>query len=475
MSLKVYNVLNRRKEEFVPNEEGKVKMYACGITASGDAHIGHALQAVVFDMIKKYLTFIGYDVTYVRNYTDIDDKIIIKARELNMAPLQYSRQIMKKIDSELDAIGVDRSTIESKATECIDDIIALIQDLIDKGHAYAAPNGDVFFEVSTFPSYGKFSNRVLDDNINGVRIETDINKKDDNDFALWKSAKEGEVSWDSPWGKGRPGWHIECSAMSMKFLGETLDIHGGGRDLVFPHHENEIAQSEAATGKQFSKYWLHNGLIKVNGQKMSKSLGNSIFLRDILDNYNKDVIRLGLLQTHYRSDVNITDGMFEIFEKKVYKLYKAFYIVEKNSKELTPDTDAGIYSEVRDKFIKAMDNDFNTALAITDLLQYATLLEKLIQSKKYQDALDLKTTMQDIYAVLGLCQMEPEEVIRQTNDKYLKRSGITEGEIYKLLEQRNKFKAAKDYASADKIREILAGHFIEVKDGRDGSDWDLMI
>lgn len=475
MSLKVYNVLTRKKEEFIPTEPGKVKMYACGITASGDAHVGHALQAVVFDMIKKYLSLKGYDVIYVRNYTDIDDKIIDKAKELNIDPMQYARQIMKKTDSELDSLGVDRPTIESKATECMEDIIKLIQSLQTKGHAYKAINGDVFFDVESFPRYGFFSNRILDESIHGVRIESDPNKKDEKDFALWKSAKEGEISWDSPWGKGRPGWHIECSAMSMKFLGETLDIHGGGKDLIFPHHENEIAQSEAETGKQFSKYWLHNGLIKVNGQKMGKSLGNSILLQDILEKYNRDVIRLVLLQTHYRSDVNITDGMFEQFEKRVYDLYKTFHVIESNSAGLKPNRRADIFKSVNDKFIESMDNDFNTALVIADYIKYATMLTRYVSEKKFQEALDLKTAMKNAYSVLGICQMDPVQVIEQTREKYLKNSGLTEEEILRLLGKRTILKLEKNFSAADEIRNYLTSHSIEVKDGKETAEWDMII
>ena len=320
----IYNAATRKKEEFIPQEEGKVKMYACGITASGDAHIGHAFQACVFDMITKYMTFRGYDVTYVRNYTDVEDKIIAKANELGVDATEFAKKMIIKTNKELDDLGVDRPTIQSKATECMGDIINLIKVLEDKGFAYRVDNGDVFFDVKKFPEYGKFSHRSLDDSIDGFRIEVNSNKADTRDFALWKSAKPGEIFWESPWGKGRPGWHIECSAMSMKYLGETLDIHGGGKDLIFPHHENEIAQSEAATGKPFVKYWIHNGLIKVNSQKMSKSFGNGILLQDIQAKYCRDVIRITLHQNSYRSDVNVVDGIFEQHEKKVYEMYKSF-------------------------------------------------------------------------------------------------------------------------------------------------------
>lgn len=475
MSIKVYNVLTRKKQEFVPLEDGKVKMYACGITASGNAHIGHAFQACVFDMITKYLTYKGYDVIYVRNYTDIDDKIIDRAKQLNMDPMDFAQIIMEKTDKELAALGVDRPTIQSKATECMGDIIQLIKTLEDKGYAYRADSGDVFYNVSAFERYGSFSNRLLDNSIHGVRIEVDANKHDERDFALWKAAKEGEISWDSPWGKGRPGWHIECSAMSMKYLGDTLDIHGGGKDLIFPHHENEIAQSEAATGKIFSRYWLHNGLIKVNGQKMSKSFNNGILLQDIIGKYNQDVIRLTLHQNHYRSDVNIVDGMFEQYEKKVYNLYKSIAIVEANTVDLTPNEESSIVCEVEKAFINAMDNDFNTSLVIADLFQYANRLNKFINKRQYQDALDMVYVLRKMYAILGICQQDAEMVVTQIKNKYLDIYGITEKEIVELVEKRMQYKKVNDYESADKIKQYLSLHSIEVRDSRDKMEWDFLI
>ena len=271
MSLKVYNVLTRKKEEFIPQEENKVKMYACGITVSDNAHIGHAYQAVVFDVIRKYLRYKGYDVTYVRNYTDVDDKIIINARNVGMNPIDYAEKFIEKTNKELEELNVEEPTIQARATESIEDMVKFVQKLVDKDYAYVAFDGSVYFRVSKFKDYGKFSNRLIDESLVGVRKDIEPGKEDDRDFAIWKSAGNDEIFWDTPWGKGRPGWHIECSTMSRKFLGDTLDIHGGGRDLLFPHHENEIAQSEALTGKRFSNYWLHNGLVKVNGQKMSKS------------------------------------------------------------------------------------------------------------------------------------------------------------------------------------------------------------
>ena len=274
--MKIYNTLSGNKQEFTPINEGKVKMYACGITVSGDAHIGHAYQALIYDIVRKYLEKIGYEVTYARNYTDVDDKIIIKSNENNVPADEYALKMIEKIDAQMQRLDVGEPNVWIKATECIEDIIEFVKGLIEKGHAYATDKGDVYFSVDSYPPYGKLSHRNLEDAKNGVRIDNDENKKNPLDFALWKSAKEGEPYWESPWGKGRPGWHIECSTMNKKIFGDEIDIHGGGRDLIFPHHENEIAQTEALTGKQFVKYWMHNGLIKVNGQKMSKSLGNSL-------------------------------------------------------------------------------------------------------------------------------------------------------------------------------------------------------
>ena len=309
--MKIYNSLTRTKEEFEPVEDGKVKMYACGITVSGEAHIGHAYQALIYDIMRKFLKKQGYEVTYARNYTDVDDKIIAKSKETGIPADKYAADMIEKIDAVMAKLDVGEPDIWLKATENIGNIIEFIEKLIESGHAYPAPNGDVYFDVTSFKRYGCLSNRSVEDMLDGVRVDNAEQKKNPADFALWKCAKEGEISWDSPWGRGRPGWHIECSAMNRVAFGEQIDIHGGGRDLIFPHHENEIAQTESLTGKQFAKYWTHNGLIKVNGQKMSKSLGNSLLLEDLLEKYSNEAIKLALLQTNYRNDINLYDGIFD--------------------------------------------------------------------------------------------------------------------------------------------------------------------
>ena len=473
--LKFYNVLNKKKEEFSPIDENLVKMYACGITASGDAHIGHAYQAIVFDVIRKYLEYKGYNVKYVRNYTDVDDKIIIRAREEGVTPKEFAEAKMAKIDKELDALNVTRPTIMSKATECIDDIISLIVSLIEKGYAYSTEYGDVFFKVESFNGYGKLSNRIIDDSISGVRKEVEPGKLDDRDFALWKKAGNDEIYWESPWGKGRPGWHIECSAMVMKYLGETIDIHGGGKDLIFPHHENEIAQSEAVTGKPFANYWVHNGLIKINGQKMSKSLRNGILLEDLLKSYNPEVIRMTLLANNYRSDMNVMDGFFEDNENKLYTIYKLFKQIDELTEGIEVNKESIEYKEITDSFINAMDNDFNTSLAIANIFDKINVLSKLINKKEINALINIKQSIIDNYKVLELFQNNPIKFINELRNKYIKKYNIDEEKVNELIDKRNEYKANKDYENADKVREELLAMNVIIKDSSLGTEWDIVI
>ncbi|SFB37236.1 cysteine--tRNA ligase [Clostridium frigidicarnis] len=477
MSIYIYNVLTRKKELFVPIEEGKVKMYACGITASGDAHIGHAYQSVIFDVIKKYFEYKGYEVTYVRNYTDVDDKIIAKGNELGIDPQEYANNQIIKTDFELNKIGNDKATVQARATENINEMIDFIDKLIEKGYAYATEFGDVFFSVKKYPQYGKLSNRVVENSISGVRKDVEPGKIDNEDFALWKSAKKDEIYWEAPWGKGRPGWHIECSAMSMKYLGETIDIHGGGKDLIFPHHENEIAQSEALTGKKFSNYWIHNGLVKLNGQKMSKSLGNGISIKELLDLYHPDVIRFILLQNNYKSDLNIVDGIFEEVEKHLYNFYKTFAAIDNLEVERQCKIQSNELSiNMENEFNEAMSNDFNTAIAISNLFKYFDTMKGMLGKKK--NACDLKLIKESIiktYVILGILQYDPKEVVDEIRNKYLKKYKVTESEINSLIEKRSEYKKNKDYENADLIKKQLLDKGIVVLDGRSGTDWDVNI
>ena len=457
--MKIYNTLSGSKQEFVPITEGKVNMYACGITVSGDAHIGHAYQALIYDIIRKYLEKKGYEVTYARNYTDVDDKIIAKSNETGIPAEKYALDMIESINVQMRRLNVDDPSIWIKATESMEEIIEFVKALIEKGHAYATDKGDVYFSVDSFPSYGKLSHRNLEDAMNGVRVDNDESKKNPLDFALWKSAKPGEPMWDSPWGKGRPGWHIECSAMNKKAFGERIDIHGGGRDLIFPHHENEIAQTEALTGKQFVNYWIHNGLIKVNGQKMSKSLGNSLLLSDLLDKYLDETIKLALLETSYRGDINVTDSLFPNAERHMYDFYKVIELAESKGVKIE-----GENAEIDADFNKAMDDDFNTALAISNLYGYFKKIKAKINSGDESFASDI-SQIRKTYSLLGLFTKPAREFIEFVDSKA--KEDLPE-EVVKIAEERKLARQVKDWAKSDLLRNKLAELGYDVKDSKDG-------
>jgi len=456
--MKIYNTLTGKKQEFVPIEDKKVKMYACGITVSGEAHIGHAYQALIYDIIRKYLEKSGYEVTYARNYTDVDDKIIAKSNETGIPADEYAKQMIENIDKQMARLKVDDPNVWLKATESIEDIIGFVSTLIEKGHAYATEKGDVYFSVESFPSYGKLSHRNLEDAMNGVRVDNDEMKKNPLDFALWKSAKAGEPSWTSPWGEGRPGWHIECSTMNKKAFGEQIDIHGGGRDLIFPHHENEIAQTEALTGKQFANYWIHNGLIKVNGQKMSKSLGNSLFLKDLLDKYSSETIKFALLQTNYRGDINVTDNLFPDAQKHLYEFYKTIKEVEdkfgKNGQNEQIDQD----------FNRAMDDDFNTALAISNLFGYFKSIRAKLTNGDASVSADV-SQIRKTYSLIGLFTSEASEFINEYESKQEKVS--LPADVVELAEQRLIARKNKDWAKSDQLRDLIGEKGYLIKDSKD--------
>ncbi len=476
--LKVYNVLTGKKEEFIPQVPNKVLMYACGITASGEAHIGHAYQAVVFDVIRSYLEYSGYEVKYVRNYTDVDDKIIVKARELGVDPSLFAQEKMKSIDADFAKLGIKPPTIQSKATECIQDIIDFIAKLIDQGCAYPTPDGDVYFRVNSFAPYGSFSHRVeRDSQLSGVRKDVEEGKENSHDFALWKKAGDDEIYWESPWGKGRPGWHIECSTMSMKYLGETLDIHGGGKDLIFPHHENEIAQSESLTGKRFANYWIHNGLVKVNGQKMSKSLNNGIILKDVLSEYVADVLKMLLLSNSYRSDLNVVDGMFDVLENRVFTIYKLFEKIDKDYIGVTPDMNNPYSLRIKDDFVKAMDNDFNTALAIANLNKYISELSVFVKkgTQTPEAIVAIKQTLQEVYGVLRLLSANPTEVVESIRNKYLTKNNITKQEVEALLSVWDKARLEKNFQVADEIRAKLTEKNILITLTNGVAGWEVAL
>ena len=456
--MKIYNSLTRRKEEFVPLEEGKVKMYACGITVSGEAHIGHAFQAMLYDIFRKFLEKQGYKVTYARNYTDVDDKIIARSKETGIPADKYAEMMIKKIDHVMREFDVDDPTLWLKATENIGNIISFVQALIASGHAYAADNGDVYFDVDTFPAYGQLSGRDKEDALDGVRVENDDAKRHPYDFALWKAAKPGEICWDSPWGKGRPGWHIECSAMNRAAFGDQIDIHGGGRDLIFPHHENEIAQSEALTGKRFAKYWTHNGLIKVNGQKMSKSLGNSLLLEDLLKQYSNEAVKFALLSTGYRGDINITDSLFPEAEAHL----RRFYELIARAEEAFPDEKGGEES-IDKRFDEAMSDDFNTALALSDLFGYFKEVSRLL-AEHDPKARRIVNQIRKTYSLLGLFKKDAKEYLAKYGEK---QEDVPE-EVKAIAEERRAARANKDWAKSDELREKLKALGYAVKDSKDG-------
>ena len=456
--MKIYNSLTRRKEEFVPIEEGKVKMYACGITVSGEAHIGHAFQAMLYDIFRKFLEKQGYKVTYARNYTDVDDKIIARSKETGIPADKYAEMMIKKIDHVMREFDVDDPTLWLKATENIGNIISFVQALISSGHAYAADNGDVYFDVDTFPAYGQLSGRDKEDALDGVRVENDDAKRHPYDFALWKAAKPGEICWDSPWGKGRPGWHIECSAMNRAAFGDQIDIHGGGRDLIFPHHENEIAQSEALTGKRFAKVWTHNGLIKVNGQKMSKSLGNSLLLEDLLKQYSNEAVKFALLSTGYRGDINITDSLFPEAEAHL----RRFYELIARAEEAFPDEKGGEES-IDKRFDEAMSDDFNTALALSDLFGYFKEVSRLLAERDPR-ARRIVNQIRATYSLLGLFKKDAKQYLAAYGEK---QEEVPE-EVKAVAEERKAARANKDWAKSDELREKLKALGYAVKDGKDG-------
>ena len=483
--MKIYNSMTRKKEELIPLEDGKIKMYACGITVYDLSHIGHARQAVVYSMISEYLRYRGYDVKYVRNYTDVDDKIINRANLLGKNALDFSKEQIIENEKDMKELHVKDADINVKASDYIDNIIKFVEGLINKGYAYSTKSGDVYYKVRKFKDYGKLSNRNIDELLNGVRKEVEEEKLDPLDFALWKSAKPGEIYWDSPWGKGRPGWHIECSAMILDNLGETIDIHAGGKDLIFPHHENEIAQSEAYTGKPLAKYWSHCGLIKINGEKMSKSLGNSLTIRDALKKYNYEVIKYVFLQKHYTSDIDIKDEDFDIAEKHLYYFYNTLNDAEKfismyskyQEKNVLEDD---ISIQIKDRFINAMDDDFNTAIVISELFNIFKYINLKIKNSNKDNRAIIANTLKNIvkisielYNLIGLFTQTPIEFINVLKNKYINILNISYDEINELIRKRIEAKENKKYDLADKIRNELSEKGIILNDTKDGTTWNI--
>ncbi len=476
MSLRVYNTLERKKVPFIPVRPGIVTMYVCGPTVYDSCHIGHARSVIVFDVILKYLKAAGFDVTYVRNFTDVDDKIINRAGQLGVETSEVAEKYIKEFYEDMDALHIERATIEPRATEHIDRIIALIEKLLKKGMAYRI-NGDIFYSVEKFENYGKLSGRKLEDMEAGARVDIDERKRNPFDFALWKSLKPGEPFWDSPWGRGRPGWHIECSAMSSAYLGETFDIHGGGKDLVFPHHENEIAQSEGAYEKPFAKYWIHNGFVNINHEKMSKSLGNFLLIKDILKSYHPDSVRLFLLSNHYRSPIDYTNKAMDESDAGLDKIYSLIKRVEENPgfalKEV--QNEPGDYWK---QFREAMDDDFNTAKGIGILFDAVRHVNRLMDDNSGTIPGDVKIMIGKIHAdilkigkVLGILSESAGAYFERKKTNFLENKAIDPALIDSLVKERFEARKAKDWKKADEIRKMLSDMDVLIEDRPDGTVW----
>ncbi len=456
--LKIHNNLTNRKETFIPIEPGKARMYVCGMTVYDYCHLGHARVLVVFDVVYRYLQKSGYDVTYVRNITDIDDKIINRANESGEDIGALTGRFIQAMHEDAEALNVLPPTREPRATRHIREILDMIQKLIDRGYAYRAGEGDVYYAVSRFEGYGKLSGKALEDLRAGARVEVAEGKRDPLDFALWKAAKPGEPAWASPWGEGRPGWHIECSAMSTCCLGNHFDLHGGGADLQFPHHENEIAQSEGATGEKFVNYWMHNGFVRVNEEKMSKSLGNFFTIREILERYRAEEIRYFILTSHYRSPLNYDDEHLDNARAALTRFYTALRGL--------PDAAPAGGEDLRARFMAAMDDDFNTPEALAVLFELVREINRVRKQDRSQAA-GLAAELRSLGEVLGILQNDPETYLRGEGGA----NGFSDEQIDELVAQRLAAKADKNWAEADRIRDRLQQAGVVLEDGAGGTSW----
>jgi len=489
MPLRVHNTLTGDKEDFVPLHEKKVGMYVCGVTVYDLSHIGHARSAIVFDTIYRYLRYRGYEVTFVRNFTDIDDKIIKRANEEGVDTKTVAEKYIAEFNADMGRLGLEKPSVEPKATEHIPEMIRLISTLLQKGVAYQS-GGDVFFSVRKFKDYGKLSKRDLEEMQAGARVEIDEKKENPLDFALWKASKPREPFWESPWGKGRPGWHIECSVMSQKYLGETLDIHGGGRDLIFPHHENEIAQSEAATGKTFVRYWVHNGFVNINKEKMSKSLGNILTVKRILEDWHPEVLRLFFLSHHYRSPVDYSEDSLSEAKTGLDRFYSTIHGLKEEVKKppvsrrkIEPMVIENYRSAIESfpaRFEEAMDDDFNTAQALGYFYDLQTQLNGLLSLSKGQPTEEMITLLsrganhfRTKGWVFGLFREEPERYLTHQKEEGLKRLNLTEQVVLRSIEERNLARKEKNWQRADDIRKDLLSKGVVLEDTPSGTLWKL--
>ncbi|MBB2481159.1 cysteine--tRNA ligase [Bacillus sp. APMAM] len=462
MPIQIYNTLTRKKEEFIPLEEGKVKMYVCGPTVYNYIHIGNARPAIVFDTVRRYLEYRGFDVNFVSNFTDVDDKLIKAANQLGEDVPTIADRFIKAYFEDVSALGCNKADVHPRVTENMDIIIQFIETLIEKGYAYESA-GDVYYRTRSFSSYGKLSHQSIDDLKSGARIEVGEKKDDALDFALWKAAKEGEIYWESPWGKGRPGWHIECSAMARKYLGDTIDIHAGGQDLTFPHHENEIAQSEALTGKTFARYWMHNGYINIDNEKMSKSLGNFVLVHDIIQHHDPQVLRFFMLSVHYRNPINYSEELLENAGAGLERLKTSYQNLKHRkqvSANLTHDDQEWLQKleELHQSFVNEMDDDFNTANGISVLFDLSKQANYYLREKNTSNQVieAFMKQFENLFSVLGL-KLENEELLDE--------------EIEDLIEKRNTARKERNFALADEIRDRLKEMNIILEDTPQGIRW----
>lgn len=482
----LYNSLRGKKEEFLPLEKDHVRLYVCGITAYDYCHVGHARSAVVFDVLVRYLRFKGWKVTFVRNFTDIDDKIIKRAAAEGLSAAEVAEKYIAAFYEDMDLLGILRADHEPRATEHIPGMIRLSQRLIEKGYAYATAQGDVYFRVRAFEGYGRLSGRNIEELRSGARVEPGEQKEDPLDFALWKGAKPGEPSWPSPWGEGRPGWHLECSVMSEELLGLPLDIHGGGQDLAFPHHENEMAQSMAATGGEFARFWVHNGFVQVNAEKMSKSLGNFTTIRDILANFLPEVLRFFLLTKHYRSPLDFSSDSMEEAEKALQRIYQTMGLLQEHgartkwsNASLPPEMEEELRALEND-WTRAMEDDLNTAGALGYVFGAVRLANRMLENKGWQKSASGRDLGERILAdlrrwgqALGLFQEEPQAWLTELKASRVRLKGLDVGRVEELLAARQQARQAKDFEQADAVRQTLLDLGVEVRDTPAGQTWDV--
>jgi cysteinyl-tRNA synthetase len=462
MGLSLYNTMTKQAEEFVPIDDRKVRMYVCGVTVYNDIHMGHARSIIVFDMIARYLKFKGYGVTLVTNFTDVDDKIINRANEMGIKPLELSAMYIEKYFEDIEKLGVKKADIYPKASECIPEIIAMVKRIIDNGFGYVTEDGSVYFSVDKVTEYGKLSGNKQEEMISGARVCVDDIKANPMDFCLWKAAKPGEVSWPSPWGEGRPGWHIECSAMCLKYLGETIDIHGGGNDLIFPHHENEILQSESVTGKPLAKYWLHNGMLQVQDAKMSKSMKNFFTVKDVADHYKTQEIRFYLLNTHYRGPLNYSESVLNEAASSLKRIQNSYTELKDYAPTATGSYDAeDLVKKTRNEFIEQMDDDFNSRGAIAAIFEAARESNKLMDHEMFskKGAESVISLFEELDKILG--------ILPQTEKKADRLDDV----MQILIEVRKELRKRKAYDLADHIRNQLAEKSIILEDTAEGVRW----